>query len=383
MTFEFATAQRILFGPGTSRQVPDLAAELGTRALVVVGATGRFGEEMMARLREKGISAVSVSVPGEPTTAMVEEAVGVARGEGCDLVIAIGGGSVLDAGKAVAGMRTNPGTLLDYLEVVGAGRPLVHPGVPLIAVPTTAGTGTEATRNAVLDVPEHRVKVSLRSPHLLARVAVVDPELTVTLPPAVTAATGMDALTQLIEPMVCRSPNPMVDGVCREGLPRAARSLRRAYHDGSDRDARADMSLAALFSGIALANAKLGAVHGFAGVLGGMTGQAHGAICARLLPVVMEANLRALADRGAPASRARYDEVARLLTGDPSATAEDGVAWVASCREELSIPSLGAAGLRESDCERVVSQARLASSMKGNPVELTDAELLGILRAAL
>lgn len=383
MTFDFATAQRIVFGRGVSRQIPEFARELGGIALVVVGGSGRFGGELIEQLRAKGVRALSFSIPREPTTHLVDAATLAAREAGCDLVIAIGGGSVLDAGKAVAGMLANPGNLLDYLEVVGAGRPLQNPGVPFIAAPTTAGTGTEVTRNAVLDVPEHRVKVSLRSPLLLPKVAVVDPELTVSLPPAITATTGMDALTQLIEPLVCKSPNPLVDGVCREGLPRASRALRRAYRDGHDLDAREDLSLAALFSGIALANAKLGAVHGFAGVLGGTTGQPHGALCARLLPFVMEANLRALADRGAPATRDRYDEVARLLTGDPQARADDGVAWVRTLCEELSIPTLAAGGLREADCEGIIPRARQASSMKGNPVELTDAELLGILKAAM
>lgn len=383
MTFEFATAHRILFGRGVASQVPEMARGFGRSALVVVGATGRQGENVMERLREQGMRAVSFSVPGEPTTDLVEQATRQAREAGCDAVIAIGGGSVLDAGKAVAGLLANPGNVLDYLEVVGAGQPLRNPGVPFIAVPTTAGTGTEVTRNAVLDVPEHRVKVSLRSPHLLARVAVVDPELTLTLPPALTATTGMDALTQLIEPLVCRSPNPLVDGVCREGIVRVSRSLRRAYQDGTDLDAREDMALAAMFSGIALANAKLGAVHGFAGVLGGTTGQAHGALCARLLPFVMEANLQAVAERGEPATQVRYDEVARLLTGDPNARAVDGVAWVRALGDEFRIPTLRDAGLSEADCDRVVSQARRASSMKGNPVDLTNGELHAILTAAL
>ena len=284
MNFEFATAGRILFGRGTSRQIPALARSLGRRALVVLGGSGRGREALTRGLGEAGVRSVVFHVSGEPTVHLVDLATGLARGEGCDLVIAQGGGSVIDAGKAVAGLLTNPGDVLDYLEVVGGGKPLLEPGVPFLAVPTTAGTGTEVTRNAVLDVPEHQVKASLRSPHLLARLAVVDPELTLSLPPAVTAYTGMDALTQLIEPFVSNAANPLTDGVCREGLARAARSLAAAYRDGSDLAAREDMALAALCGGIALANARLGAVHGFAGVLGGATGQAHGALCAGCSP---------------------------------------------------------------------------------------------------
>jgi alcohol dehydrogenase class IV len=381
--FEFATARRVVFGRGASRQVPALARELGRRALVVLGGSGRGGEALREGLREAGVDSVAFLVPGEPTTHLVDEATRLAREADCDLVVAQGGGSVLDAGKAVAGLRTNPGDVLDYLEVVGAGRPLANPGVPFVAIPTTAGTGTEVTRNAVLDVPERKVKVSLRSPHLLAIAAVIDPERTVSLPPAITATTGMDALTQLIEPFVCNATNPLVDGLCREGMARVARSLRRACRDGGDLDAREDMAVAAMFSGMALANARLGAVHGFAGVLGGTTGHPHGAICARLLPLVMAANLEAAARRGTPATLARYAEVARILTGDPRATADDGVAWVRDLAAELGIPPLAPSGLSPADRDAVVAQARRASSMKGNPVELTDAELRDILEAAL
>ncbi len=383
MNFEFATAGRIVFGRGTSRQVPALARDLGRRAFVVLSEAGRGREALARGLEDAGVHPVFFHAGGEPTTHLVDRATEVARAETCDLVIAQGGGSVIDAGKAVAGLLANPGKALDYLEVVGGGRPLLNPGVPLVAVPTTAGTGTEVTRNSVLDVPEHKVKVSLRSHHLLARVAVVDPELTVSLPPEVTAFTGLDALTQLIEPLVCNATTPLTDGVCREGLPRAARSLEKAYRDGSDIDAREDMALAALCGGIALANARLGAVHGFAGVLGGVTGQAHGAICARLLPFVMETNIRAVEERGNAATTGRYLEVARILTNDREANVRDGVSWVRRVCAELRIPTLRDAGLSAADCDRIVPLARRASSMRGNPVELSDAELRGILEAAL
>ena len=384
MTFEFATAGRIVFGCRSSHQLPDLAQSLGGSALLVLGRSGRLGEQLTAQLDARGVRGTVFHAGEEPTIRLVSEATELARGQGCDLVIAIGGGSVIDTGKAVAALLANPGDLMDYLEVVGAGKPLSRPGVPCIAVPTTAGTGAEVTRNSVLGVPEQRVKVSLRSPYLLPRVALIDPELTLSLPPEVTAYGGLDALTQLIEPLVCNAANPLTDGLCREGLKRAARSLRVAFHDGANLAAREDMCVAALFSGMALANARLGAVHGFAGVLGGTTGHAHGAICARLLPFVMEANIRALEGKGrhdGPCER--YDEIARILTGDPAARAVDGVEWVRAVCEELKIPPLGHAGLTRKDLDPIIPAARRASSMKGNPVELPDRVLLEILERAI
>jgi len=294
MRFEFATATRIIFGPGTISEAASLSGEFGTRAFVVTGRTAERAEPLLGRLSKQGTDYVTFNVPGEPTTTMATAAVEAARLAGCELVISIGGGSVLDTGKVVAAMLTNTGRLQDYLEVVGAGNPLSLSAAPHIAIPTTAGTGAEVTRNAVMSVPEHKVKVSMRSPFMLPRLAVVDPVLTHSMPPSVTASTGLDALTQLLEVYVSCQANPLTDGICREGLGRAGRSLRRAYEDGKDSDARQDMALASLFSGLGLANAKLGAVHGFAGPLGGMYSAPHGVICARLLPFVMAANVQAL-----------------------------------------------------------------------------------------
>lgn len=384
MKFDFATAGRIVFGRGCSRQLPELTRGLGTSALLVLGRSGRGGEEFTALLNAAGMRSRIAHVDGEPTIHLVDQAAAQARSEGCDLVVAVGGGSVIDAGKAVAVMLTNPGQVLDYLEVVGGGKPLVQPGAPFIAVPTTAGTGTEATRNAVLGVPEHAVKASLRGHLLLPRLALIDPGLTDSLPAEVTAYTGMDALTQLIEAFVGNAANPLTDGLCREGLRLAGRSLMTVYHDGGNQAARDDMCLAALFSGIALANAKLGAVHGLAGVLGGVIGHPHGALCARLLPFVMEANIRALQDHPAgPATLARYVEVAQILNDNPAASAGDGVEHVFSLCAELHIPPLRPAGLTRAACGPIIPASQRASSMKGNPIALADAELLQILEQAL
>jgi alcohol dehydrogenase class IV len=300
------------------------------------------------------------------------------------MVIGFGGGSAIDTGKAIAILLRNPGKIEDYLEVIGKGKTLPYPGVAMIAIPTTAGTGAEVTRNAVLGVPEKRIKVSLRSPFMLPKVAFVDPELTYDLPAGITASTGLDALTQLIEPFVSNSANPMTDAFCREGLLRAARSLKRVFSNGRDIQAREDMSLASLFGGLALANARLGAVHGFAGVLGGRYSGPHGAICAKLLPPVMETNLRALRERS-PESEylLRYQEVARILTGSEKATEQDGLTWVKEACLELQIPPLSVYGFRREDIPTVVEMSTRASSMKGNPITLTSQEMESILIEAL
>lgn len=384
--FEFATAARILFGPGTVRQVPALAAAIFSsaskerRALVVLGQRQEQAADFLAQLGEQGFTTTTFTVAGEPTTADVQAGVQQAREAGCHGVISLGGGSVIDAGKAIAALLANGGEPLDYLEVIGRGRPLTRPSTPFIAIPSTAGTGAEVTRNAVLAVPEHKVKVSLRSPHMLPTLAVVDPELTYTMPPEVTASTGLDALTQVMEPYVSSQANPLTDPLCREGIRLAARSLSRAYEDGQDTAARTDMALASLFGGLALANARLGAVHGFAGVLGGLFPAPHGVICARLLPHVMAMNVRALQARapGSPAL-ARYHEVSQLLTGNPAATTADGVAWVQELCTALHISPLSRYGLTADHFPTVVAQSQKASSMKGNPLPLTDAELTEIL----
>lgn len=261
---------------------------------------------------------------------------------------------------------------------------MTHPPAPFVAISTTAGTGAEVTRNAVLSVPEQRVKVSLRSPLMLPRLAVVDPELTYDLPTALTASTGLDALTQLIEPYVSCRANPMMDAICLEGIQRVARSLRRAWLAGHDKAAREDMALASLFGGLALANAGLGAVHGFAAPIGGMFPAAHGAVCAALLPHVMAANIRALRDRALDDTAVRrYGEMGRLLTGRPAAGADDGVQWVGELVAELGIPRLAAYGIATRHINELVAMASNASSMKGNPIVLTTEELIEVLHAAI
>jgi alcohol dehydrogenase class IV len=384
MRFEFATATRIIFGRGVVHEVVQLAAELGSHAFVVTGRTNKRAAPILEQLNKQKIKYITFNVSGEPTTTTAKAAISQARRAGCDLVISFGGGSVLDTGKAIAAMLTNSGELENYLEVVGDGKPLTNNCKPHIAIPTTAGTGAEVTRNSVLGVPEYKVKVSMRSPLMLPTIAVVDPELTYSMPQSITAYTGLDALTQLMEAYVSNKANPLTDGICREGLKRAGRSLRRAYEDGSNHTAREDMSLASLFGGLALANAKLGAVHGFAGPLGGMISAPHGAICAGLLPHVMQTNARALQKRAndSPAL-ARYDEIAQLLTGKAAAKAIDGIEFVQNLCKALKVPPLSEFGLKEQDFPKVVQKCHKSSSMKGNPITLTENELLEILKKSI
>jgi alcohol dehydrogenase class IV len=384
MNFEFSTATRIIFGAGSLSKAGTLAAEMGWRALVVTGLGLQRAQPLLTVLAAEGVVSTLYMVEDEPTVEVIQRGVQLARRENCDLVIGFGGGSALDAGKAIASLVTNPGDIYDYLEVVGRGQALTEPPLPVIAIPTTASTGSEVTRNAVLGVPEHKVKVSLRSPRMLPRLALVDPELTYTLPPEITASTGLDALTQLIEPYVCNNPNPLGDGFCVEGLKRVAASLRTAYERGNEPAARQDMSLASLLGGLSLANARLGIVHGFAAVLGGMYPARHGAICARLLPFAMQVNLSAMRNRQPDhPSLPRYQQIAQILTGDPAATVEDGIAWVRSLCVALDIQPLALYGLRSAEFPQVIEKAARASSTRGNPIPLTSEEMEEILKRAI
>ena len=391
MNFEFATATRIVFGPGSITQLDAISKSLGARPLVVTGLSVDRVPKRAAFL-----SAATLNVVGEPTFILVREGVSRAREAGCDSVISIGGGSAIDTGKAVAMLMTNGGDPLDYAEVIGEGKPITKPSLPFIAVPTTAGAGAEVTRNAVLCSPEHRFKVSLRSPTMLPAVALVDPELTLDLPSAITAATGMDALSQVIEPFVSIRANPMVDAICRDGIVGIARAIRTAFNDGKNLHARTDMSLGALFGGMALANAGLGAVHGFAAPIGGMFSAPHGAVCAALLAPAMEGNIAALKAR----QKTELSEIQRedcerklrrhemlsgllLICKRKGDAATDGVEWLRQLSRDLKIPPLRTYGISEADVPLLCEKAAVASSMKANPVVLTNDELAAILRAAL
>ena len=379
--FEFATANRIMFGAGKLNELGNQLKGRTKRLLLVRGNSSDAIQRVREILSAQEIPFDEFALHGEPTVDTASEGVSFALTHGCDMVIGLGGGSVLDAGKAIAALATNRGDVFDYLEVIGKGQPLKNMPLPFIAIPTTAGTGTEVTRNAVLGSPAHGVKVSLRSPMMLPTLALVDPELTYSLPKEITASSGLDALTQLIEPFVSVKANPMTDAICREGIRYAAKSLRRAYQNRADVSAREGMALASLFGGMALANAALGAVHGFAGPLGGMLNAPHGAICAKLLPLVMNANLKALESRHA--SIERFVEIAQIVTENKNALARDGVQWVSDLVRELNIPPLSTHGMTEAHIPEAVQKTLNASSYKGNPISLSEGELTEVLEKAL
>lgn len=381
MRFKFKTAGEIQFGVGLAAKLPDIVKAYGSRALVVIDTHIKEDEAPVAGIAPE-ISIVRAK--GEPTVVGVGAAVEAALDFGPDVVVGIGGGSTIDTAKAVGILLKNEGDILDYLEVVGKGEPLQPVSLPVIAVPTTAGTGAEVTANTPIFSPEHQVKASLRSPAMLPAVAVVDPELSVTAPPAVTASAGLDALTQCLEPYTSHLANPVTDLFAVEGLKRAGKGLRRAYADGNDMEARTDMAMCSLFGGLALANAKLGAVHGLAAPLGGMTGAAHGEVCAAVLAASTEVNVAAMKERE-PDNPAldRYEKAARILTGNPDATVDDGVEWIRETVSLLGVRRLRELGLGDGQIAEAAEAGLAASSMKGNPIQLTVDEVTKVLNDSM
>lgn len=384
MQFEFSTPTRIIFGSGKLDSIGSLVTNFGERVLVISGAPAAISSRLIGLLEQVEITYSSVQVGNEPTVDDIRSILDIARQTPIDVIIGIGGGSALDVSKAISALLTNPGDISDYLEVIGTNKPLINPSVPLITIPTTAGTGAEVTRNAVIGSPAHHVKVSLRSPHLLPRIALVDPVLTLTLLPLITATTGLDALTQLIEPFTCISPNPLTDALCVEAIQRVANSLYKAFDHGDNLAAREDMSLAAMFSGLALANARLGAVHGLAGPIGGEIPAPHGSICAALLPHVMSANISALQARSPehPALE-HYSVISRLLSDDPSASVEAGIQWVKGFCAHAGVHPLSSYGMTEALFPKIIDKAYKSSSMKGNALTLSVSELRTILQMSL
>jgi alcohol dehydrogenase class IV len=383
--FDIATPAEIRFGAGRVAEVPDVLAGLGVhRAFVITGATPERADRVRGGLEAAGIASEVFPVAGEPSVDVVRIGMTALTGARCDGVLGYGGGSALDTAKAVAALAASGTDPLDHLEVVGAGKPLSQLSLPCVAVPTTAGTGSEVTRNAVLS--SDQTKASLRSPSLLPRVAVVDPDLLVGLPRSAIASGGLDALSQVLEPFLSARANPLTDALARDGMKRSARSLRRAWDDGMDSDAavREDLALVSLFGGMCLANSGLGAVHGFAAALGARLQAPHGAVCGALLAATFEANCKALRDRDPQhPALARMDEVANLLTGDPMASPEEAVAWLVELTRALGVPGLARYGLSDAQIPVLVEAAKAASSMRANPIALTDDELASILTRSL
>jgi len=381
--FEFATAKWIIFETGSAKKIADNALNLGSKPLIVTGKNQNRCKFLLDDFTKKKIKFEIFSVNGEPTTQVVTECLNLANHSKTDVIIGIGGGSAIDAGKAVSALITNGGDLFDYLEVIGRGKPIKNPTIPFIAVPTTAGTGTEVTKNAVIKSNEHSVKVSLRSPFMLPDIAILDPVLTYSMPKKVTASTGLDAFTQVIEPYVSIKANMLTDAICKEGIKRISRSLLKAFNNPLDKKAREDMCIGSLFGGIALANAKLGAVHGFAGPMGGMLNAPHGVVCGILLPYVIKANIKALQERK-PSSVVfkKYEKVAKIVTKNEKAKPKHLIQWTDELYEKLNMPHLSEVDLKEEQIEELVSKAKISNSMKGNPIVLTDEELRGIIKDA-
>jgi alcohol dehydrogenase class IV len=384
--FELNVSPRILFGAGNISKLPEVVTSMGRRVLLVCGSREVTTARILALLNDRDFSIDVYRVVREPTVSDVAEGVTKAREFRPDVVLGVGGGSVLDAAKAIAAVSTNPGDLLDYLEVVGRGQALSEPGLPCIAVPTTSGTGAEVTRNAVIDVPSQSTKVSVRGIYVVPRVAIIDSELTLSVSPELTAYTGFDALTQVIEPFLSRRHQPMTDGVAKEAIQMAAHALPSVYANGANRQAREHMAWVSLMGGWCLTHAGLGAVHGFAGPLGGILHAPHGALCASLLAPTLAGNLDALR-RDTSVDRtedlARYRTLAQLLTSRPEATADDAIVYLTDLTSRLGIPRLAYFGLTESQFGEVIERAQRASSMQYNSIKLTAEQLEGILRVAL
>jgi alcohol dehydrogenase class IV len=361
-----------------------------TKPFLITGKSGyeRYQAIISAALPDFDTSA-RYALGGEPSVANALEATELAVSKGCDGVIAIGGGSAIDLGKAVSALITNRGDIYDYLEVVGKALPINAKPVPYVAMPTTSGTGAEATKNAVLKCEINNLKVSMRNELMIPSIAIVDPVLTLSCPPETTAHVGLDTLCQVMEPYVSNAANPFTDALSKEAIIRASRSLRRVYADGTDVEAREDMAIASIMGGLCLANAKLGSVHGYAAVLGGKFENApHGAICACLLPYVMRANIEKLQQMAASDNYSllklnRYVDVARMVTGNPSATAIDGAIWTEALVKDLNIPRLSnLCDIKREQFAEIAELTTKTSSNKGNPLPLSIEELDSILQKA-
>ncbi|HIF9141893.1 TPA: iron-containing alcohol dehydrogenase [Photobacterium damselae] len=376
--FQFMTSTRIVFGEHALVESLSSLNQFGYSVLLVTGQDSSRAQPLIEYFQQQSMRFQQVSVLGEPLIAMVEEMAAMARQFRPDMVIAIGGGSVLDTGKALAALIPNQGSVYDYAEVVGRNLPLQSKPIPFIAIPTTAGTGSEVTRNAVLKSAQENIKVSLRSPDMLPDLAIVDPTLTYGMSPQLTACCGMDAFTHLMEAYVCGEPNALTDMICEEGLRRIATAIIPACEQ-DDPEARSDMAFASMLGGMALTNAKLGAAHGLAAALGGRLNAPHSVITARLAPYVMEENVAIAKEQNRKDILGRYKKLAEILTIKPCAEIEEGIDWVKSILTRLEIPLVGQYGLCATMFDEVAKDALLSNSIKGNPIPLSQERLESIL----
>lgn len=375
--FAIAMPQRILFGRGEAQKAPALLSLLGQRGLVIHGASASRAQWFLDALRTAGVEILALACPSEPTLPMLDAALARSRAFRPDWVAAIGGGAALDLAKALAALIPAPTHPLDHLEVVGKGLPLAAPPLPFIALPTTAGTGAEATKNAVIGLPDHGRKVSLRDDRMLARLAIVDPALTDNTPRGTTLASGLDAITQVIEPWVSSKATPFTDALTAPVIPQGLQALKRLM-ETEDPQARDALAYVSLTGGIALANAGLGAVHGLAGVIGGLTPAPHGAICGALLAPILRLNRAQATGETARRLDTVFHHIAQTLGGAADQAPETLAAWARAA----GLPGLAALGLPTSLHAQTAEAALASSSMKGNPVPLATKDLIAALEAA-
>ncbi|CAH0533418.1 Long-chain-alcohol dehydrogenase 1 [Vibrio stylophorae] len=376
--FQFSTANRILFGEGALERSLSLLNQYGYSALLVCGQDLSRSELLVHHFQQQNMRYQQVSVKGEPYIAMVEELAAEGRRFSPDMVIAMGGGSVIDTGKALAALIPNQGSVYDYIEVVGRALPLQNKPLPFIAIPTTAGTGAEVTPNAVLTSAQERIKTSMRSPQMLPDLAIVDPTYSAGASPELTARSGMDAFTHLMEAYVCNEPNPLSDMVCEEGLRRFVSAILPAVEE-DDLRARSDLAFAAMLGGMARANAKLGAAHALGRALGGRLDIAHSSITAYIAPYVMQENILAATAAHRHDVLNRYRQLSCLLTGRHNAEIDDCVAWTRRLLTRLALPSISHSGLCETLFEEVAADAMRSNALKGNPLPLNQQRLVQIL----
>jgi len=376
--FQFMTSNRIVFGEGALEKSLSLIKQFGYSVLLVSGKSSERSKVVVDYLNAQKLRYQHVAISGEPNITMVEETAIIGRRFLPDLVVAIGGGSALDMGKALAAIIPNKGNVYDYVEVVGRNVPLKAKPLPFIAIPTTACTGAEVTKNAVLKSGQDQVKVSLRSPDMLADVAIVDPTLTYGTDTYISGRGAMKAFTHLVEAYVCGDPNPLTDMICEEGIRKIAKSAIPACIN-DDKQARADIAFAAMLGGMATTNAKLGAAHGLTSALGGKLEAPHSLITARLSPYVMQENVNAARNAGREDILNRYRHLAQLVTNDVNANIEDGIQWVEDMLDRLGLPVLGKFGVCSTSFDRVARDALKSHSIKGNPIPLTKDRLVHIL----
>ncbi|GLS88185.1 alcohol dehydrogenase [Cypionkella aquatica] len=371
-SFAFLTATEILFGRGQAAQSAVRAKAMGTQLFLLHGTPTR-ADWLAEALAGQGCSVTRFVVNGEPDVAMIEAATSAAKGT--QVVMALGGGAVIDAGKAVAAMIPATRPLMDHLEVIGKSLPLDHPPLPFIAIPTTAGTGAEVTRNAVIGSPAHQRKVSLRDKRMLPALAIIDPSLTDHTPKHITLASGLDAITQVIEPYICTRANRLTDALCRDAIPQGLRALRQLMQAENPR-ARDDMAWVSLCGGLALANAGLGVIHGLAGPLGGLIAAPHGAICGTLLPHGLAINASRADDP------ARINQVigwiAEAFETKPESALNNLVKW----SREHGLPTLAQMGFTPQHLRQAAEAAAASSSMQANPVRLSVQDLAILMATA-